>query len=288
MRRIKKANFLPKELLKEIIDSKSKDNKKRLENLRSDLEKRFDDYSAKADSDKLHLLTAKWNYDKKAITSDGYFLYHQYDNSRESMSKLHSKIIEANNGEIVLKCPICELRDATDLDHYVPRQLFPEFSVLSYNLIPTCHKCNNKKSTEWRDGGKRLFFNAYYDTPTDELLFDVTVKQENNLLRMELSLKSFAHPKKETRLALSTIKSLDLMPYVNQKINEKFDTELKNIIRRRKHSKVTDDEFLQTEKEILEDGIGDINDVNNWDRIVYEAIKDNPIVENWLRTQFKI
>lgn len=287
MRKIKKANILPVTLLDEVIQAKKKD-RKRFEKLRNDIEERFNDYSTKAYTNNLHLFTEKWHYDKNAKTSDGYFLYHQYDNSQVSMSKLRSKIIEANNGEIVLKCPICELRDATDLDHYIPRQLFPEFSIHSYNLILTCHKCNNDKSKKWLYGGKRLFFNAYYDTPTDELLFDVTVKQENNLLRMELDLKSFVHPKEETRLALSTINSLDLMPYVNQKINEKFDAELQKLIRRRKHSKVTDDEFLQTEKEILEDAIVEIDDVNNWDRIVYEAIKDEPIVENWLRTQFKI
>lgn len=286
MRNLKKANILPKDLLKKVIESKKGANKKRLEDLQEELEERFDEYSQKADSNKLHLLAEKWHYDKLATSSDGYFLYHQYDNSNGSMSYLRTKMIEANNGEIVLKCPICELRDTTDLDHYVPRQLFPEFSIHSSNLILTCHECNNKKLLLWCDNGKRLFFNAYYDTPTDEVLFDVTVKQENNILRMELALKSFVNPKEETRIALSTITSLGLMPYVNQKINENFNKELLNIVRYRKRSKETDEEFLLMQKDILTEAIGDIDDVNNWDRIIFETIKDNPIVESWLKAQF--
>lgn len=285
MRNLKKADLEPKAFLQDIIQTKKEANNKRLNKMKSDLEMRYDEYVKKADSNKLHLLSEKWHYDKNAKESDGYFLYHQYDNSKASMSDLRAKIIEANNGEVVLKCPICELRDATDLDHYVPRQLFPEYSIHSFNLIPTCHECNNIKSAKWCEQNKRLIFNAYYDTPTNEALFDVTVKKENKLLRMILSLKSFENPKEDTRIALATIENLDLMPYVNQKINEKFSKKLRELITRKKHSKKDVGVFLKEEREIMEDSITEIDDVNNWDRIVLQTIKDNPIVEEWLKEQ---
>lgn len=254
--------------------------------MRNELEKRYDEYCGKASTNTLHQLSEKWFYDDKQKGSDGYFLYHQYDNSKASMSDLRAKIIEANYGEIVLKCPICEFRDATELDHYVPRQLFPEFSVHSYNLIPTCHECNNNKSTAWCDSGKRVFFNAYYDTPTDELLFDISVLKENGILRLVIVLKNLTTPKESTRIAISTIKSLDLIPYINQKLNEKFSQKLKEIILRRKYWKGTDEEFLKVEKEILEETIREISDINNWERIVLSTIKDEQIVEDWLKERF--
>ena len=286
MRNLNKADIMPKDLLSGVILSKKGSNRTRLEAMRNDLEKRYDEYSAKADANTLHQLSVKWSYDDKQKASDGYFLYHQYDNSKASMSDLRAKIIEANNGEIVLKCPICELRDATDLDHYVPRQLFPEFSVHSYNLIPTCHECNNNKSTAWCNNGKRVFFNAYYDTPTDDILFDISVTKENGILRMELTLKNFVNPKEGTRIAISTIKSLNLMPYINQKVNEKFSQKLKETILRKKYWKGSDEDFLKVEKEILEETIGEMSDANNWDRIVLSTIKDEQIVEDWLKRQF--
>ena len=38
--------------------------------------------------------------------------------------------------------------------------------------------------------------------------------------------------------------------------------------------------------ETLEDGIAEIEDVNNWNRIVMSTIKNSPVVEKWLREQF--
>lgn len=286
MRNLKKANIDSKALLGKVIDSKKGANKIRLEGLRNDLEARYDEYSDKADNHHLHSLTEKWHYDKSDSAADGHFLYGQYDNSKKSMSDLQAMIIEANDGEIVLKCPICELRDAKEMDHYVPRQLFPEFSVNAYNLIPTCHDCNNIKSTTWCEQGHRLIFNAYYDTPTDELLFDVTIKKENGLLRMELALKQFWNPKEDTRIALSTIGRLSLMPYANLRINELFKGKLVEIVRRRKHFKGSDDDYLQMEKETLTDAIEEITDVNNWNRIVLVALRDECAVEEWLREHF--
>ena len=285
MRNLKKADVEPKVFLQDIIKTKTKANNKRLNKMKSDLEMRYDEYVVMADSNILHQLSEKWHYDKDASKSDGYFLYHQYDNSKASISTLRARIIEANNGEIVLKCPICELRDATDLDHYIPRQLFPEFSVHAYNLIPTCHDCNTIKSVTWCESNKRLIFNAYYDTPTSEMLFDVTVNKENKLLRMNLSLKSFKTPSEDTRIALATIEKLNLMPYVNQKINEKLNRKLNRLIIRKKHSKKDIDVFLKEERDIMEDTIAEIDDVNNWDRIVLQTIKDNAIVEEWIREQ---
>lgn len=286
MKNLNKADIVPTELLDDVIQSKKGSNKTRMEALKEDLVERYNEYCDKVDKNELHQLTEKWHYDKSASKSDGYFLYHQYDNSKKSMSDLRNRIIEENNGEIVLKCPICELRDATDLDHYAPRQLFPDFSVHSYNLIPICHECNNKKSTIWCDCGKRLFFNAYYDTPTDESLFDVNVKNENGILRMLLYLKKFENPKEATRIALTTIIVLDLMPYVNQKINEKFNQKLKEIIAQRKHLKLSDDDFLQFINNVFDESISETPDVNNWDRIVMKAINENAIVGDWLRMHF--
>ena len=76
------------------------------------------------------------------------------------------------------------------------------------------------------------------------------------------------------------------MPYVNQRVNKKFNDKLKELIRRRKHFDKGDEDFFLMEKEILSDSIEDYSDVNNWDRIVYSVVKDEVIVEEWLKEQF--
>lgn len=40
----------------------------------------------------------------------------------------------------------CQYCTVNSLDHFVPKDLFPEFSVHPSNLIPSCTECNSKKT----------------------------------------------------------------------------------------------------------------------------------------------
>lgn len=47
-------------------------------------------------------------------------------------------------------CPYCGLlRDIEELDHFLPKSKYPQFSILTSNLVPSCKTCNQtyKKST---------------------------------------------------------------------------------------------------------------------------------------------
>ena len=288
MKRINKASILPNDLLDEVEGRKKKENKIRLQGMMNSLRRLYEEYADKANKGVLHTLISQWDYDKTMTDSDGYFLYHQYDNSKKSMADLQTKIIEANGGKVVLRCPICGLRETSDMDHYAPRQLFPEYSIHAYNLIPICHQCNNDKSNLWCENGHRLIFNAYYDTPTDEPIFDVSVQEENGVLSIKISLKPISNPKEETRLALSTIDKLDLVPFINYKVNDMFSKRIDEIIRRRKHYKGPFEDFWTMESGALSDAVSSINDVNDFDRIVCSTVKDTPLVRTWLIEQDRL
>ncbi|MGU3345359.1 HNH endonuclease [Pseudomonas monsensis] len=51
-------------------------------------------------------------------------------------------------GEALGCCPYCGLPSNITLDHYLPRSVkaFPEYSVLSQNLVPACSSCQTNKS----------------------------------------------------------------------------------------------------------------------------------------------
>lgn len=69
-------------------------------------------------------------------------------------------------------CCLCALRDTSELDHYLPKEDFPEFAALSLNLVPACSVCNGKKARNYRDtAGGQLFVHAYFDDLPDSLLF---------------------------------------------------------------------------------------------------------------------
>ena len=41
-------------------------------------------------------------------------------------------------------CPYCGMQSNVTVDHYLPKELFPQFSCFSLNLVPACSDCQNK------------------------------------------------------------------------------------------------------------------------------------------------
>lgn len=56
------------------------------------------------------------------------------------------------------RCALCGVRDATTLDHHLPKSTFPSLAVNPLNLVPSCGRCNQLKSD--RVGG---VIHAYFD-----------------------------------------------------------------------------------------------------------------------------
>lgn len=55
---------------------------------------------------------------------------------------LYDAIIQSAPGGI---CPLCNHRDVSTLDHYLPKSKFQYLSVLPANLVPSCFPCNTGK-----------------------------------------------------------------------------------------------------------------------------------------------
>lgn len=62
-------------------------------------------------------------------------------------------------------CPACgEDGKPNTLDHYLPKDEFPEFSITPANLFPMCDACQLHKGTATMDNsGKRYFIHPYFD-----------------------------------------------------------------------------------------------------------------------------
>ena len=80
-------------------------------------------------------------YDEKAAIA----FYSLYDSKAKCLAYVDEFRREAT--EKLGACPYCGLPSNITLDHYLPRKLkaFPEFSVLSANLVPACTDCQGKK-----------------------------------------------------------------------------------------------------------------------------------------------
>lgn len=63
-------------------------------------------------------------------------------------------------------CPMCGIGSVSDLDHYLPKSRYPEFSVLALNLVPVCKRCNGLKlDLIGTESGR--FFHAFFDDVSD-------------------------------------------------------------------------------------------------------------------------
>lgn len=77
-------------------------------------------------------------------------------------------------------CQHCTLTSNESLDHFVPKDEFPEFAIHPLNLLPICMKCNQHKSHVWRKAGVRKALNLYLDRLPDEQYLFVNVKFDKN------------------------------------------------------------------------------------------------------------
>jgi len=65
------------------------------------------------------------------------------------------------------KCPMCGRADVFSLDHYLPKEKYPEFSIFFLNLIAVCHSCNTYKGIRVGTAHGGRFFHAYFDNVSD-------------------------------------------------------------------------------------------------------------------------
>lgn len=74
-------------------------------------------------------------------------------------------------------CPACgEDGTPNTLDHYLPKQLYPEFSITACNLFPMCDICQGEKGTATVNvTNQRLFLHPYFDQFTDVQVFSLAI-----------------------------------------------------------------------------------------------------------------
>ncbi|MEZ8516122.1 hypothetical protein AB9R81_10925 [Vibrio cyclitrophicus] len=84
-------------------------------------------------------------------------------------SDLHIKLHQMRRKHKLRACPSCGEDGAPGtLDHYLPKEVFPELSICFQNLTPMCDQCQGKKGTDYISStGRKRFFHPYYDEIND-------------------------------------------------------------------------------------------------------------------------
>lgn len=64
-------------------------------------------------------------------------------------------------------CPYCGRPIFDEIDHYLPKSKYPEFSLLSKNMVPSCSDCNGLKDNLIPEGSHEYFLHPYFDHGID-------------------------------------------------------------------------------------------------------------------------
>lgn len=89
----------------------------------------------------------------------------------------------------LLCCPSCGEEGAPGtLDHYLPKDVFPEFAVCLANLTPMCNRCQEVKSTKYlTDSNRKAYIHPYFDK-IDESYFHVEIRPPFNSPTFEIKI----------------------------------------------------------------------------------------------------
>lgn len=99
-------------------------------------------------------------------------MHHAYEVETVPMAALRGDLL----GRIeVFRCPFCGLSETSTLDHYLPKEKYPEFSVFPSNLVPACGVCNTRKKDRILVHGTdvQMFLHPCYDQIPDLPFLDV-------------------------------------------------------------------------------------------------------------------
>lgn len=149
-----------KEDIENIISEKySGEVKTNLLRLKSKIITRYSDYS-KIELNQ-RLVAATYTNDEKNA------LQHTYS----SQTATAKKVVEAiSKTQLITQagcCVSCGIGEADQIDHYLPQEHFPEFSILHKNLVPICGACNEIKSDNI-PGASKDYFHPMFDKLPDE------------------------------------------------------------------------------------------------------------------------
>lgn len=125
---------------------------------------------------------------------------HAFTVETAPMTSLHGKLLKRIS---VARCPFCGISESSTLDHYLPKERYPEFSVFPKNLVPSCAVCNTRKRDQVVDEGTnvRMFLHPCLDAIPDTAFLSVRARMEADALILSyrltrpvgMTLRTFQH-----------------------------------------------------------------------------------------------
>jgi hypothetical protein len=198
-----------------------------------------------------------------------------YDYMRDAVQDIRAVFFQHNAAG---KCPLCATNQATTIDHYLPRTLYPEFAILPLNLVPCCAYCNHAKGSTYASDGAALFLHVYFDEiPRDERFLFAEASVEHRTVVVSFRVEPPASIAAPLNARITThFERLDLATYyINDGVREISERQS------RLKAMLADGLGPADIREYLTQEAGSVaraTGVNYWKYAVLIALADNPEV----------
>lgn len=206
---------------------------------------------------------------------------HTYTSRTTPLETLRSSILSIWESNI---CPYCNINSIATIDHYMPKDCFPEYSVLPINLVPCCRDCNHLKWEEWRMTS-RPTLSIYFDhIPETQFLF---VKID--IINWAIICKYYFNFDSNNVLSDTLnnhLEKLDLHSRYAKSINEHITEFIVSIAVDWNHSEM-DIEYVRKKAYNAAKSKSDMKGVNYRQSVVFKEIWDNINICDRLLTKIK-
>lgn len=155
-----------------------------LEALSAQVKRRYDEYELKFNANDLINITISNSSEEERKA-----LVYLYESNPKVVRDIKREIKNIQREHLRQICPYCGILPALTVDHYVPKELYPDFSIYSINLIWTCGTCNGKKLQYWKEATYRGIINFYIDDIPSFNFLGCQVTSNNGILKADYFLK---------------------------------------------------------------------------------------------------
>lgn len=177
------------------------------------------------------------------------------------------QVLAQLRNRVLQVCPACgEDGTPNTLDHYLPKESYPELSIAPHNLSPMCDICQLEKSDQTLDGNnRRIFLHPYFDKFLNAQAVMLRIMPPYNAPTAQIE----PHPALEVAERALVQRHLDGLSIPNR-YNHFFKDQYLRLLRltqRMRDANQNVRESLQKFK-----AMAALKSVNSWPHLFYEAV----------------
>lgn len=210
-----------KAVLEEIIRRKHEPGKSQLKKCQGAVLADYELYQNEADNLQRITPDVRISKDSKDV------LINTYESSPKALQESKKKIKDSLPAILKAKCPYCMISAHSTFDHYLDKSEYPEYSLLSKNLIPSCAECNTKKGIKiCDDDGKRMFVHFAFDKLPQYPFLKYDIDVDDGKIVLKKIYLSFQENEPINAVIRNHYQKLKLF----ERLKNQFDVEISTII----------------------------------------------------------